>query len=177
MGLELANAQAIKKGDFILQPDLNIGSWGGMGSSGFGFGATLNAEYAVHDYVSVGAYIGDGYTRFSSGYGDKLSFNRLGFGARGVFHFWSLIDNKVGKDLKSDKIDFYLPVHLGYHIFKYSNNYEDDLDDFDLELKSGQFRVGVGVGIRYYFNDRIGINLETGGMEISYAKLGATIKF
>ena len=159
------NAQAIEKGDFILQPDLNLGSWGVAGWSGFGFGATINGEYAVHDYASVGAYIGYSI-RSTSG----ASFHRIGFGARGVFHFWNLIDNKVDKDLKSDKIDFYFPVHLGYHIYKFDGGYY-------WAGKSGQFRVGAGLGIRYYFKDNFGVNFETGGMEMSWAKIGVNFKF
>lgn len=166
MLVSFAKGQAIEKGNFIIQPSLNLGGWGisGWGYGGFNLGATANLEYAVHDYVSVGGYVG-----FNSLLNSDAKFNRIGFGARGVFHFWQLIDDKVDKDLKSDKIDFYLPVHLGYHIYKFGDN----------TLwggSTGQFRMGTGLGIRYYFSPKIGVAFETGGMEMSWAKIGVAIK-
>ncbi|MCO5248518.1 MAG: hypothetical protein M9887_06190 [Chitinophagales bacterium] len=169
LSLGIANAQAIEKGDFLLQPSLNLGGYGTY-SSGFGIGVTLNGEYAVHDYVSVGAFFG-----FNSHTGNSdIRFSRIGFGARGVFHFWQLIDDKVSKDLKSDKIDFYLPVHLGYDLYRWSGykNYQG----WTKPANSGQFRIGSGLGLRYYFAPKFAIALEVGGMEVSPAKIGVTIK-
>lgn len=158
MSFSFANASAIEKGSFVIQPDLNLGSYGSYGNADFGIGATVNLDYTVHDYVSVGGFLGIN-TNLNSGY----SYSMLGVGGRGIFHFWNLIDDKASADLKSDKIDFYLPVHLGVHI--------------GLKNRSGsRFNAGVGLGVRYFFNEKIGINLEVGGMEMSWAKIGATIK-
>lgn len=158
-----SSVQAVEKGDLVIQPSLNLGGFayaGGWG--GFNVGTTVNVQYAVHDYVSVGGYFG-----FNANTG-TTKFRRIGFGATGTFHFWQLIDDKVDKDLKSDKVDFYFPVHLGYHLYRFggSNSY----------LKKGVFRGGAGLGVRYYFNDKIGVAFETGGMEMSWAKIGVAIK-
>ncbi|MCO5231762.1 MAG: hypothetical protein M9958_11485 [Chitinophagales bacterium] len=160
--------QAIEKGNFIIQPSLNLGGYGAY-SSGFGIGATLNAEYAVHNYVSVGGFAG-----FSTNSSSNINFYRIGFGARGVFHFWQLIDDKVSKDLKADKIDFYVPLHLGYNLYRWSGY--KDYPGWTKPSSSGQFRVGSGIGLRYYFTPKFGIALEVGGMEISPAKIGVSIK-
>lgn len=158
--------EAVEKGDFVIQPSLNLGGFGlgGWGYGGFNLGTTLNLDYAVHDYVSVGGYVG-----FNSLLNSDVKFSRIGFGARGVFHFWQLIDDKVAKDLKSDKVDFYMPLHLGYHVYRFNNGY-------NWGGNNGQFRMGTGLGVRYYFNPKIGIAFETGGMEMSWAKLGVAIK-
>lgn len=159
----ITKVEAVEKGDIVIQPSLNLGNYAFRGPGGNGVGATLNVDFAVHDYVSVGPFVGFNALRYKV-YGGKNSYSRIGFGARGVFHFWQLIDDNAAKDLKSDKIDFYLPLHLGYSV------YAGDV------VENGDFAMGLGLGIRYYFNDKIGIEFEGGGMELSYAKLGVAIK-
>ncbi|HUH75663.1 MAG TPA: hypothetical protein VLZ75_14810 [Chitinophagales bacterium] len=161
----LSSVQAVEKGDFVIQPTLNLGGFGYGAYGGTNLGVTANFDYAVHEYVSVGGYVG-----FNSLLNSSAKYSRIGFGARGVFHFWQLIDNKTSKDLKSDKVDFYLPVHLGYHIYRFGNDF------YGTNLNSGQFRAGAGLGIRYYFSPKIGIAFETGGMEMSWAKIGVAIR-
>lgn len=150
---------AAHKGMFILQPDLNVGSnYGGRYYNGGFFmpGFTFNIDIGVHDYVSVGPY---------AGFGARNGFYYIGAGARGVFHWWQLVDDKVSADLKSDAIDFYLPVFLGVDFGKYKG------------YGSGaRFKGGAGLGFRYYFVEKFGVNLEWGWMEMSYAKIGVTIK-
>lgn len=151
---------AVQKGDVVLQPALNIGAYGPVSryENGSWGGAIFNADFAVHDYVSVGPYLG-----FNSG---KV-FNSIGVGARGVFHWWQLIDDRRSGRLRSDQIDFYLPFYLGFRKVRSNENsiiVEDD------------FLPGIGLGFRYYLNDNIGIAFEFGGMEMSSAKLGVAIK-
>ena len=162
---QFQKANAVEKGDLVIQPNLNLGNYyisGGLrGSRGFGIGVTGNVDYAVHEYVSVGGFVGFNHVNLKYG----GSYGRVGIGARGVFHFWQLVDDKAQKDLKSDKVDWYIPLHLGY------NFYTGDASD-----ASGDVLWGLGMGIRYYFNDKIGIGFEFGGMELSPAKIGVAIK-
>ena len=153
---------AAAKGNFIIQADFNLGSthpgskkWGYWGG-GYGFvpGFTLNLDYNVHDYASVGGYIG---------YGARYKIHHIAVGARGSFHWWQLLDDKVSADLKSDKIDFYLPVHLGVYMYAGGG-------------VNAHFNGGAGLGFRYYFVDNIGVNLEWGRQEMSYAKIGVQFK-
>lgn len=165
------SVKAVEKGDFVIQPSLNLGGFGYSGfSGGFNLGVTANLEYTVHDYVSVGGYVG-----YNSSINSVYSYSRIGFGARGIFHFWELIENATGSDLKSDKLDIYLPVHLGYHIYRFDSKYTNQYGGV-YSPKSGQFRAGGGLGIRYYFNPSIAAALEVGAMEMSWAKIGVAIK-
>ncbi|HNM67149.1 MAG TPA: hypothetical protein PKN16_06635 [Chitinophagales bacterium] len=148
---------AAAKGNFIIQADFNLGSthpgfryyYGG-----FVPGFTLNLDYNVHDYASVGAYIG---------YGARYRLHHLAVGARGSFHWWQLLDDKVSADLKSDKIDIYMPVHLGVYMYMGGGT-------------TARFNGGAGFGFRYYFIDNIGVNVEFGRQEMSWAKLGFQFK-
>lgn len=152
---------AAHKGMIVLQPDINLGDHGGWNNRGWAGrtfipGFTFNADFGVHDYVSVGPYVG---------FGGRSGVFHIAAGARCSFHWWQLLDDKVGKDLKSDKIDFYLPAYLGFNAFK--------VRDF-----KGQFNFGggAGLGFRYYFIENMGVNLEFGWMEMSYAKIGVQFK-
>lgn len=158
---ESSGGGAAAKGNFIIQADFNLGSthpgsrgWGYYRGGGFVPGFTLNLDYNVHDYASVGGFIG---------YGARYGLHHLAIGARGTFHWWQLLDDKVSADLKSDKIDFYMPVHLGVYMYMGGGT-------------TARFNGGAGLGIRYYFVDNIGINMEFGRQEMSWAKLGFQFK-
>jgi hypothetical protein len=150
---------AVEKGDLVIQPSLTLGAYGPFDryKDGSWGGVMLNIDYAVHDYVSVGGYFG---------FTGNDNFRQFGAGARGVFHWWQLLDDRRPRDLKSDKVDFYLPFFVGVRSIATSEGTKIDTDWFP----------GIGVGIRYYFNDKVGLAFEFGGMEMSTAKLGVSIK-
>lgn len=152
-------AQASEKGDLVIQPSLNLGAYGPNDryTGGSWGGAILNIDYAVHDYVSVGGYFG---------FNGNDRFRQFGIGARGVFHWWQLLDDRRPKDLKSDRVDFYLPFYVGVRAVTTSDGTRVNNDWFP----------GLGLGLRYYFNDKVGLAFEFGGMEMSSAKLGVAIK-
>jgi hypothetical protein len=150
---------AVERGDLVIQPSVTLGAYGPSDryKNGSWGGVMLNVDYAVHDYVSVGGYFG---------FTGNDNFRQFGAGARGVFHWWQLLDDRRPKDLKSDKVDFYLPFFVGVRSISTSDGTRIDNDWFP----------GIGVGIRYYFNDKVGLAFEFGGMEMSTAKLGVSIK-
>jgi hypothetical protein len=157
---EHSNAQkSFEKGNVLLNPGV------GLGSAGFGRAYDNNiavffaADFGVHDYVSVGPYIG---TRF---FGDK----RTGFslGARANFHWWQLLDDKVNADLKQNQLDIYWNVYLGYNFVTNKN---------DNRYRSAGF--GSTLGLRWYpkANNRFALFGEFGRSPISWSVLGLTIK-
>lgn len=160
---------ASEKGDFVIQADFNLGTiYSGYSSddiyyfdgySRFTPGFTVNFDYNVHQYAGVGAYAGMNFNK---------DFFMIGVGARGVFHWWQLLDDKVNADLKADKIDFYLPLHLGVKMISWRGDYADKV--------RVRFNGGSGLGFRYYFIPTIGMNLEWGWQELSWAKIGVQFK-
>lgn len=158
-----ADAQkSFEKGNVLLNPGFGVGSNYGFGR-GFGVGrgfapsVIFSADFGVHDYVSVGPYVGA--TFFSGG-------TLLDFGARGNFHWWQLLDDKVSADLKQNQLDIYATLFLGGDIF---------VGTF---TGGGRFNGGFSQGIRWYpnANKRFALNAEFGYSPISYATIGATIK-
>lgn len=75
----MSSVQAVEKGDFVIQPSLNIGNYyfNSNYASGNGIGITGNFDYAVHEYFSVGGFVGFNHI-------NNYNYNRIGFGARGV---------------------------------------------------------------------------------------------
>lgn len=168
-----AQAQVIEKGDILVSPNFNLGHHTGFGVLGFGTlsgfvpGMTVNVDIGVHDYVSVGPYVGFAGKKYSDG--DRWS--SIGFGARGNFHWGKLIGDKKGNELLSDKLDLYYSLGLGGHLSTYKYDYLDEKDtDF-------QFGFSSTLGVRYYFLDWMGAQMEWGWAEMSWAKIGVTFKF
>ena len=156
----------IEKGTMQLDVAFNLGSHGAIaGRGGFargigvGFvpGVTINFDYAVHPYASVGGYVG---------FGARYKVAQIGVGARGVFHIYQLISDKAGTKVDPGKLDFYFPLHIGAVI---------------ATSKGGGTAAGAsfggGLGVRYYFTNNIGIVGEVGWLELAVAKVGFAFKF
>ncbi len=140
-----------------------IGGFYGVG----GLGLMVNVDGAVHRYASVGGYLG--FLGFPS-VSHKGSFG-VGFGARGVFHIYQLIADKTDTKVDPSKLDFYTMMHLGGVIYVGSSSSTDGSG-----FQGGGPTFGWGLGLRYYFTDRIGLNTEVGWLEMSVFKLGLAIK-
>ncbi len=162
----------IEKGTMQLDVAFNLGSHSGFGRKavfsgvgiGFSPGVTVNFDYAVHPYASIGGYVGFGGG--GKAYGTLVKGSYVGVGARGVFHIYQLISDKAGTKVDPGKLDFYFPFHVGAII---------------LIPKGGGTvagaSVGGGLGVRYYFTKNVGIMSEVGWLELTVCKIGAAFKF
>lgn len=177
-----SSSGGIKKGDIQIDANFIAGStspffvgngFGGFGGFGRfggyygigGLGLLVNVDGAVHPYASVGGYMGFvGYPRNKSSFG-------VGFGVRGVFHIYQLISDKANTKVDPSKLDFYTTLHLGGILYAGSKNSFEGKG-----YQAGGVKFGWGLGVRYYFTDRIGINSEIGWLEMSVFKLGLAVK-
>lgn len=147
------NAQgAHAKGDIFLNPGIGFGTWGIRGGGRTPVAIQFDAHFGVHDYVSVSPY----FTM-------KFSPVVIGVGARGLFHFYQLIGNKVSKDIKSDQIDIYVHLAIGTDIAT---------DGFN---PGANFRMAGGVGLRWMPHPTWGMFTEFGN-PASIWSLGACIR-
>ena len=88
--------------------------------------------------------------------------NVLGISANGNYHFNTLL--KI-----QEKWDVYAGLNLGFYSWS-------SPEDYDGDYNSG---VGLGaqVGARYYFSQKVGLNLEFGGgNEFAGGKFGLTVR-
>lgn len=147
-------AQSFDSGDVMLTGGIGAGHYGyhtGPGYSGFGLPLVLNVDIGIHDYVSLGPYFGVLFKDESSA---------IGFGGRGSFHFWQLIDQHVNGDLRGDIFDIYGSAYAGGEVSGY---YSD------------RFRAGGILGARWFFSPNIALTVEFGG-PMSYFMAGMTFK-
>ena len=167
----------IEKGRMMLDISFNLGSHTGFGKkSGLGFGgigvgfspgATINFDYAVHSYASVGGYVGFGGGGKAYGFGVKGAY--VGVGVRGTFHIYQLIADKANTKVDPGKLDFYFPFHAGAIITIPAKS-------TGAKTSAGG-SVGGGLGVRYYFTDLVGIMGEVGWLELALCKVGVAFKF
>ncbi len=110
-------------------------------------------EFGVHDYVGVGFITGIGG---GTGLGWYYSYPEVNVpvGVLANFHFYQLIADKTGKDIHADKLDIYAGVNVGSGVAVQFWGSENQI----VPLAWG----GVQVGARYYFTDKVGVNVELG---------------
>lgn len=164
-----AQAKCFEKGNVLLNPGIHYGfryyrHVSFLGSGFFAPNIGFSADFGVHDYASVGPYMGIGFDKL----GDT-KFRYIAVGARGNFHWWQLLDDRVSADLKQEQVELYFTVWMGAYIN--SSNKET----FGTR---GKFDGGATFGVRYYpkGNPTFAIFNEWGRTALGWGQIGATIK-
>lgn len=173
-----AKAQrAYEEGDKILMAGISFGSYG----YGFGWGASRSVgmvplyaslEFGVHEYFSVGPYIG--YTSYNYDFGaGSYSWNFLSVGAKGSFHYVPIINEAFDFNIDEEKFDFYISLFLGYENRSFSG------DDFFGRGYSNEGRLVFApvTGFKYNFNPQFGVFAELGRGAFGYATIGVSYRF
>ncbi|PIF00964.1 MAG: hypothetical protein CR994_02650 [Maribacter sp.] len=140
-------------------------------NAGFGFTSDWGVpfyggfDYGVHEDITVGLQVSYASETYNAGsYGDYKG-TWFGVGANGNYHFNTVLDIP-------DNFDVYAGVTLAYDSFsyKYPNGF------IGSNTSSGMGFAGQ-IGARYYFSDKLGVNLEFGGGNItSGGKIGISYK-
>jgi len=133
----------------------------GVGLSAWGIPLYLGIDYSVHKDITIGGEFS--FRSYREHWeSDYYHHNIMGLSVNGNYHFNTLL--KIPQ-----KFDFYAGLNVGFYFWTSPEFY-------DGHHNSG-LGLGAQVGGRYYFSDRVGINLEFGGgNEFSGGKLGVSIK-
>lgn len=128
---------------------------GGRGfyGAGFWYSGTLSvqAEFGVHDYVGVGLVTGLGGRAYRGGGGGVLY---VPVGIIANFHFLQLIADKKGVAV-ADKLDVYAGLNFGTGLgVVRTKGAGSDV--------TGIIFAGPQVGVKYFFNSKIGVYGEVG---------------
>jgi hypothetical protein len=134
---------------------------GGVGLSTWGIPVYLGFDYAVHQDITIGAEASfRGYRE--NWKSNKYNHSIVGIAGNANYHFNTLL--KIPSNW-----DFYAGVNLGFFIWNSPNNYPG--------VGSNGIGLGGQLGGRYFFSNKVGINLEVGGGNaFSGGKFGLTIK-
>jgi len=155
IGVLDANAQSHKQGDLFISGGIGFGHYGYHTRPGravnIGLPLILNVDYGIVNYVSIGGY---------GGALIKDNHTAIGFGGRGSFHVWQMINDIVAGDLKGDIFDIYVSVYSGGEI---SGVYRD------------RFRIGAILGARWFFKENVALMAEFGG-PMSFGNVGISLR-
>jgi len=139
------------------QSQINVG----VGLSSWGVPVYLGFDYGVHPDITLGAELSfRSYNDYRHNY--KYHHSIIGFLGNANYHFNTVLNIP-------SPWDFYAGINLGFYNWSSPNDYD------------GSHNSGVGLGAqiggRYYFSNKVGINLEFGGgNEFGGGKFGLTIK-
>jgi outer membrane immunogenic protein len=133
----------------------------GVGFSNFGLPVYVGLDYGVHKDITVGGEVS--FRSYNNTYGNtKYKHSIIGIAGNANYHFNSILAIPT-------KWDLYAGLNIGYYIYNSSGTYAG-------AAVSG-LGVGGQIGGRYYFTDKVGINLELGGANVgSGGKLGVSVK-
>ena len=164
---------AYEKGDKIIQVGLGLGrAIGGYNLAYRGLGGSLNAafEVGIHEYFSVGAYGAVGRYSYNIGrivIGDNREYTltAVAVGARGSFHYLSLLNEAFDANIDEEKIDLYVSLLLGLEFF---SDVSGDIPGYNATVFDG----GAVLGGRYKFSPRLAVFSELGYASLSVWTLG-----
>jgi hypothetical protein len=158
----LAGAQngGYAKGDKLLNVGVGINSYY---SGGIPLGASF--EVGITDDISVGGNVD--YLSYKYKTLGNFKFTALYFGARGSYHFNTLLN------IDNEKVDLYGGVTLGYRVFSWKDDYSGE--GLKSSYGSGLY-LGILAGGKYYFASNIGAFAELGAIGSTNARIGVAFK-
>lgn len=135
---------------------------GGFGFSTYGLPIYVGIDYGVHEDITAGAEFS--YRSYNDElFNIKYSHKVYGFSANANYHFNNLLNIEP-------KYDVYGGLNVGFYAWSSSSGYNGN--------RASGLGLGLQIGGRYYFNEKIGINLELGGGNAtSGGKIGISVKF
>lgn len=139
------------------QSQINVG----VGLSSWGVPVYLGFDYGVHPDITLGGELS--FRSYNDKWHDyKYHHSIIGILGNANYHFNTVLNIP-------SPWDFYAGLNLGFYNWNSPNDYE------------GSHTSGVGLGAqiggRYYFSNKVGINLEFGGGNaFGGGKFGLTIK-
>ena len=133
----------------------------GVGFSNRGVPVYFGIDHAVHNNVTLGGEVS--YRGYKENYrNDEYKHNVIGLSGNFNYHFNTLFSIPSNFDL-------YAGANVGFNIYNSPDNYNGD--------NVSGLGLGLQLGGRYFFTEKVGVNLEVGGGNAySGGKLGLTVR-
>tara|TARA_R110002049_G_scaffold289495_3_gene472370 strand:+ start:1594 stop:2043 length:450 start_codon:yes stop_codon:yes gene_type:complete len=133
----------------------------GLGFSSWGVPVYLGVDYGVHEDITIGGELS--FRSYRDNWkNDRYNHSIIGISGNANYHFNNLLN--IPKEW-----DFYAGLNLGFYIWNSSRNYGGS--------NTSGLGLGAQLGGRYYFTEKLGVNLELGGGNVfSSGKVGITVK-
>jgi outer membrane immunogenic protein len=139
------------------QTQINVG----LGFSDRGFPFYIGLDHSIHKDITIGAEFS--YRAYREKWNSNYyRHNVMGFSGNLNYHFNSIL--KIPQNW-----DFYAGGNVGFFVWSSPDDYNGN--------RSSGLGFGGQVGGRYYFSNRVGLNLEFGGGNaFRGGKVGLTFK-
>lgn len=174
VNVEINGDRAYNEGDKIFIAGISFGGYGYgfYGSRSIGVPPiTAALELGIHEYFSVGPYLGYASYRYDWTVGN-YSYNFLSVGGRGSFHYVPLLNEALDLGLDEEKLDFYVSLLLGFEFQRFNSN------GVTVDLANDtNFIFGPVLGFKYKFNDKFGVYFEGGRGAFGYGTIGVAVHF
>lgn len=133
----------------------------GVGISDYGLPVYIGLDHAISRDITLGGELS--YRSYDGSWNNNDYYHHVwGISGNANYHFNNLME--IPRNW-----DFYAGLNLGFYSWNSPDDYHGD--------HSSGLGLGAQIGGRYFFNDKIGVNLEFGGhTEFSGGKIGLTIK-
>jgi len=133
----------------------------GVGLSSWGVPIYLGLDLGVHKDITIGAEVS--FRSYQEKWeGDKYKHGVIGISGNANYHLNSALGIPP-------QWDFYAGLNIGFYIWNSPDNYYG--------THTSGLGLGGQIGGRYYFSERMGVNLEFGGGNaFSGGKFGISLK-
>ncbi len=133
----------------------------GLGFSSRGLPIYLGVDVGIHKDVTLGGEFS--FRSYSDTWAnEKYRHSAIGVLTNGNYHFNHLLEIPL-------EWDVYAGANIGFYFW-------NSPDDYPGSSFSG-LGLGIQIGGRYYFNEKVALNLEiTGGNTLSGGKIGVSFK-
>ena len=176
-----AARQAYSKGDLTLSlgTSLNYLGNGWSRSSGQRTGLPLpiilNADYGVHEIISVGGFA----SFYRSGLENSVfqSHRTVSMsGVRATFHLTEFLNEKACTRLDPRKLDIYFGALAGFSVSRYSNEWEPPFEPDRTSNTNVRLLKSTVAGLRYFVKPRVGLYVEGGSGQAGRLNFGVTMR-
>jgi outer membrane immunogenic protein len=139
------------------QAPINVGQFqfnGGLGFSNHGIPIAVGLDYGLFEDITVGGEIS---------YRNRRDLGATtGFSANANYHFNTLLSIP-------SPWNFYAGLNVGFYVWSHDENFKNN--------NNSGLGLGLQIGGRYYFTDKLGVLLEFGGGNVlSGGKIGISIR-
>jgi hypothetical protein len=133
----------------------------GVGLSNWGIPYYIGLDYGINKDITLGAELS--IRNYEEDWNNgRYRQQIMGFVGNGNYHFNNVLHIPAN-------YDFYAGLNVGFNIWTSPTTYGGN--------HNSGLAIGAQLGGRYYFNNRIGLNLEfSGGNSATNSKLGLSVR-
>ena len=181
-----AQDKAYDAKDILLTAGVSFGYFGFYGNyTSASVPVIVAVEYGIHEYVSLGGFVGYQSYSYSDSYQDGVPpynkvaysyvYSAISLGLKGSFHVFPYINDRFQAGVDESRMDAYLTAYAGVSLHNYREVTSTGYSGYDRLVP--RYIVGPGAGFRYMFFNSFGAFAEAGVGAVGFTTIGVVYKF